>query len=169
MSECYYLLIPQDPQYMPAEDRIQLARSYWAQISPVHEGEVLSRDESPQIRNLDEIETVRCPSCRRTLSVGALAVFESENHCFWWQEALAMVEFAPDEVPEMPCCGSKTDVVALTNSCHPTPLFSRFSIGLREPNYEIFEGEHLDRLIPMHLEHFESILGCKLIERRQRA
>ena len=144
MSDNWIELVPEDPHFVPAQEKQSVARNRLTEIAP--DADVVEIKVSDAVQFFDcgaNFERILCPSC------GA------EVPDTWWQERM-------DEDYEQgfklgsyttPCCGAISTLHGLIYEWPQT--FGRFALSARNPNIGILDDKHKGEL--------EEILGTKLI------
>jgi hypothetical protein len=144
MSDNWIILIPEDPQMIPAQQTHDHAVRNFRELAPnASEIKVTTSEEVRFVDCGQNFERVRCPSCRKEIEFG------------WWSEQMEQASegstFQLRSV-SMPCCGAAS---TLHNFIYEWPQgFARFSVEGKNPN--------LGKLTKKQINSFEGILGCQL-------
>jgi len=144
VSDNWIILIPENPQLVPALERQQCAEARCRELAP-HADEIVSHSSSsPRFYDCGtNLETISCPHCNAVLSLD------------WWRDAMDR-DHAGDEflmnAHDLPCCG-KTATLNQLRYDWPQGI-ARYALELMNPV--------LGRLSPEVITEFEVILGCRL-------
>jgi hypothetical protein len=143
MSENLLQLIPQQPDFVPDEKAVLLAKQFLA--SQVSESSEVDFEVSEDIRFIAagaNFESISCPVCGKRVSIE------------WWSAAMDVAhktQFSNLDIV-VPCCESQTTLNHL-NYNFPQG-FARFVLAVRNPGISELTEQSKDEL--------ERIVGCKL-------
>lgn len=143
MSDNWYILIPQDPQYVPTTSQQSKARQRFRELAPMADEVVVETFRA--IRFFDcaaNFQAVSCPKCRSELDMD------------WWMDRMnADYEDGFQlNAYDMPCCAHSA---TLHDLIYDWPQgFGRFALRARNPG--------IDRLNPSQVSEFEQLLGTGL-------
>jgi hypothetical protein len=143
VSDNWIALIPNDPHFVPSDDRQQRAVARFTQIAP-HADEInLVVSDKPRFFDCGtNFERVVCPSCHQELSFDWWVVKTDEDYS---------AGFPLNEI-RLPCCGA---MCSLNDLHYEWPQgFARFGIEAMNPNV----GMMSDQL----KTEFEEIIGQPL-------
>ena len=86
MSDNWIVVVPEDPFFVPSEDRQEAARSWFEEFAP--RADAIELNVSDQIQFHDcgsNLERIMCPSCGEEIRLG------------WWQRGFHAIQ-VPDVV-----------------------------------------------------------------------
>jgi hypothetical protein len=143
MSDSWIILIPENPQTVPANERQERALATFRQVVP--DSEKVEIQTSENIRFVDcgeNFERVLCPSCGK----------EIDND--WWSDRMSEDFDSGFRLKQfsLPCCKAKR---TLNDLRYEWPQgFARFSLEAMNPNVAELPREQVTSL--------EAIVGCPL-------
>lgn len=144
MSDHWIAIIPRNPHFVPADDRIAAGEEYLKSLAPESEEISSSVDAGVMFRDCGEnLESIQCPKCQADL--------DQE----WWSEALSEDEGEAGfklATYLLPCCRKKATLNELVY--HFDQGFSRFILEAMNPNIGELEREEI--------QHLEELLGTPL-------
>lgn len=161
MSDSWYILIPEDPNYVPDRSRREQALMLFSHyLDGAEEINAPVYDKIVFIDQGENFATVSCPACRSKLDEGWWGAQMSEacglDPKIDWMDAGDYFENAQPTFESLdvvvPCCGS---FVSLNDLKYNFPAgFARFALEAQYPPIPDLSDEHLAQL--------ERVLGCKL-------
>jgi hypothetical protein len=144
MSDDWITLIPEDPSFIPDDQRQERARARFAEIAPDAEAIELKVSDTIQFFDCGEnLERIVCPSCASEIPVE------------WWQDQMDAdyrgegFNLAPYRVP---CCNAAHTLHELVYIW--SQGFGRFALDAMNPN--------IGRLDDAYREELEDLLGTRL-------
>ncbi len=144
MSENYLKLIPNNPQFVPAEDaQIQVVNLLERLLPYADERSVWVTSEIAFVDPGGNLNAVYCPNCGSELLASG-----------WWQQAMdkAYANRFRDLSVQMPCCGT---ALSLDNLRYEWPAgFARSWIEIRNPG--------VIELTARQIKKIEKAFGCPL-------
>ena len=148
MSDDWFVLVPEDPRYVPDKDRQEQSRQRLCEIAPEADDVECVNAEAVQFFDCgSNLEFVRCPNCKSEISWN------------WWgnrmdddyKDGFRLASF------ETPCCKSR---LSLDRLIYEWPVaFGRFALSARNPNMRKIRQEQVSEL--------GALLGCGLITIRR--
>lgn len=144
MSDDWIVLVPDDPRYVPGEDRQERSRQRLSEMAPdADEVECVNSKCVQFFDNGSNLEVVRCPQCKSEISTD------------WWgkrmdddyKDGFRLASY------EMPCCKSS---LSLDQLIYDWPIaFGRFALSARNPDMRQIQHEQVSEL--------GALLDCRLI------
>jgi len=136
MSDNFLIIVPQDPDYLPALEVQQVVSEIVGSLAP--DADEIAIDASENIMFFDagvNCERISCPHCRSELDVQ------------WWLDQMDKNYDGQGfqlELCALPCCGSNA---ALNELIYDWPqAFGKFSCTIRNPKASSFSETEIDAL-----------------------